>query len=304
MAQFTIDCVYCPPGSTLMSVSLPKEADDTAWREAWKATTTAGPGGSSLYLIECVCGARFTLEDDGLDASLGGLVTSSNVTQPRIDSLNISAGPRLGGNALFLLGGALENGALVVKFDGKPAILVDTVTEGSARAVVPPASYRLNAEEYLYAFSLTVYSGSLSAGEAVTTADGSTGIVRYVGSTFMIALQSRVGTIESMVGTIMTGAGGGAATIDAITLPTFLPGEGVTGLTSGTGAVLRTNLPIVVDTPSGAFAVNELVKGDASGAMVRLTASPAYSGIVDVSVENENGQRVVGGLLPGAYTYA
>jgi hypothetical protein len=300
VSGFKVECVYCSPTQELFSPTPGEGQDPIEWARTWKA---AAP---SYSVFSCAgCGGSFGIEDDGVDADLGGIVQQTNVSRPRLDSLSVTTGPRGGGNALFISGIALDVGTLVVKFDGKSAA-VDSVTSTSARVVVPVGVYRLHVAEHLHTLTLTINSGSLAVDEAVTTAAGSTGIVRHIsGATYMIVFQTLVETLSEMVGTVLTGGvGGGVATVDAADLVTFVSNEQVFGLTSGSFGTARGGLPLIADAPTNAFAPNELVKGSVSGAMVKLLGSPANSGAVDVVVENENGQRSVGGTLVRGYTYA
>jgi len=277
------------------------------WRKAWKQTTTASPSGGPQYHLKCEgCGAAFCIEDDGVDAEVGGLVERGNVSPPMIASLNVATGPREGGNALIITGEALEVGTLVVKFADEPAVAVNNRTVTTANVSVPRATYALNVAERCYRLTLTITSGSLSVDEAVTTDAGSTGLIRLIdGNFYWIAFTNRSETLDEMVGTSVVGGGaGGTATIDAAMEVDLNVGEVVTGLSSGAFAVVRDLAPLVVKEPTAGFAPDELVRGDISGALVKLTSSPAYSGLVDVSVENEHGQRLTGASLPDAYTFA
>jgi len=307
MLGFTIDCAYCTPARTIFRSVMPEVGDELAWRRMWKSTTSAGHGGSPLWTVECPeCGGRFQIVDDGIPAGSGGLVKGGNVTQPKINSLNVITGPRTGGNALCVSGDALEHGSIVVRFDGKPAPTVDQRTATTARVVVPVGVYRLNVAENLHTLSLTITSGSLALDEAVVTAGGSNGVIRQItGSTYMVVFQILVETPSAMAGTtLLGGVGGGTAIINTAELAAFGDGECVFGLTSGASGSARGGSLLIVDAPTNSFAPNELVKGSISGAMVKLGGSPANSGLVDVSVENEHGRRLVGGSLEGAYTYA
>lgn len=267
-----------------------------AFDAAWKKVI---PDYSS---IEClVCGSQYQLKDDP-----GGSVQRSNKSKPKITSLNSLIGPREGGNVLVITGEALELGDLVVKFDGNPAPTVDQRTVTTARVVVPQGCYRLNVLEHLHALTLTITSGSLALNEAVTTDGGSVGVIRRIdGSTYNVIFQTIRETPTEMVGTSLIGGGtGGTASIDTASLPSFADGEQALGLSTSAIGVARGGTLLTVDNPTTSYASDELVKGESSGAMVKLGGSPAYSGLVDVTVENENGQRVTGGTIDGAYTYA
>jgi hypothetical protein len=223
-----------------------------------------------------------------------------------IASLNVATGPREGGNALIITGSALEVGNLVVKFAGETSPLVDNRTATTARVVVPSATYALNIAERCYRLTLSLTSGSLAVDEAVTSEAGSSGLIRLIdGNIYWIAFTNFSETLDELIGTNLVGGGsGGTASVDAATAMDFNVGEVVTGLSSGAFAIVQDAPTLVVKSPTAGFAPDELVRGDNSGALVKLTSSPAYSGLVDVSVENEHGQRLTGASLPDTYTYA
>jgi len=225
MAGFEISCVYCsPPNNMLMSFAPGKDQDPEEFDAAWKAAS------SQFSNIECSqCGSQYVLEDDP-----GGSVQQKNMSKPKIDTLIIGSGARTGGEALYIMGTALDIGDLVVKFGGNPVLEVTNRTSTQARVVTPRGQYALN------------------VAEVITTG--------------------------------------------------FIVGEEVRGALSGATAVLKTEAPLVVDNPLRAFLPDEEVNGVASGARVRLSAQP-YSGTVDVTVENEHGQRINGGTLAGGFTY-
>ncbi len=300
MNELIISCEYCTGQDELIKATVPDHVSAIKWRQAWKQNAP------KFKRITCgTCGGTFEMEDDGVAAESGGLVVRKNVSTPAIQSLNVSTGPREGGNVLIVTGNRLEVGALVVKFDGKPAPTVDERTITTARVVVPQGCYRLNVLEHLHVLTLTITSGALVLNEAVTTDGGSVGVIRHIdGSTYMVVFQTLVETPAAMVGTSLIGGGtGGTADIDAADLLAFTDGEQVLGLSSGAYGVARGGTLLTVDNPTTSYASDELVKGETSGAMVKLTGSPAYSGLVDVTVENEHGQRVDGTLI-GVYTYA
>jgi len=222
--SFSIDCAYCPsPGNMLMSFAPGAGQDQATFDAAWKQA-------ASDYTVECPgCGAQF-----GLENNPGGSVQRMNMSKPRIDSLTLGSGARTGGEALYIIGSALDVGALVVKFGGKPALEITNRTATQARVVTPVGQYTLN--------------------------------------------------------------------IASVTTPGFIVGEGVRGLSSGARASIASLSPFVVDFPLAAFTSGEEIQGDASGAKATLDAVP-YSGAVDVTVENEHGQRVNGGAVVNGFTY-
>lgn len=299
--EFTIDCFYCSPTNTLFRAALPLDADVVAWRRAWKAAA------GQVSSLECSgCGGQFAFEDDGVAADEGGLVVRRNISSPKITGLNTSSGPRTGGTALFLAGDALDIGSLSVLVGGKPVTLIDQRTQTSARVLTPPATYELLYSTSADRFTTTPVLGNLQAWEAVISPSGSTGTVWLIsGSTHWIYFDYVAPEDGDLVGIGLTGStSGGIVTVSAVDYPTFLPGETAFGLTSVAQGTVRTAGPLLIDSPTAAFVVNELVKGGTSGALVKLNSDQAYSGTVDVVVENEHGRRKVGGALTGAYTYA
>lgn len=275
---------------------------ERVWRDAWKQASVG------FGAIQCSgCGSTFSIEDDGTPSDEGGLVARTNISQPKITGVNSSSGPRTGGNHIFLLGERLDVGStLAVKFSGKPAAVVDTRSDESARVAVPSAIYQLNVAETLYRFTVDPIYQALEV-EAITTQAGSTGQVRFIeGQNLWAHFEALTETLPEMIGSVITGGSSGStATLTSIELAEFEPGETLVGLTSGaTGQALLDTHGLKVDSPTNGFAPNELVRGVNTLSIVRLGASPAYSGVVNITVENEFGQRVHGGVLVDAYTYA
>ena len=291
--SFTVECVYC--ALTLIQVQ-------NASASYWKNDANINGG----HHVECpTCGCRFKTADDGVDIGSGGGVCTKNISRPSLASLNVSSGSREGGNALIITGEALDVGTLVVKFAEEACPVVDNRTSTTARVVLPAATYTLNVLERCHKLTLDVITGSLSVGEAVTTLAGSTGTIRLIdGTTYWIAFANFAETLEAMVGTSLVGSSGGTADIDSVEAVPFTVGETVFGLSSVVSGTVREDMPLLVYAPTGGFAPNELIQGADSGALAKLTGSPAYASLVDVSVENEYGQRLTGGTLSGAYTYA
>jgi len=298
--SFSVDCDYCaPPGNTLVAFQPHPDQKQSEFDAAWKAAA------SLVGNIECAnCGARYQLADDP-----AGSVQPMNMSRPKITSINATSGYRAGGNVIFISGEALEVGDLVVRFAGKAAPTVDQRTKTTARVVVPQGCYRLNVEELLSRLVVAVTNGSFQVGESITTSDGSTGVVRHIASSvFMVYMSTLVTSLDDLVGlTVSGGSSGATGTINAVSMPLFSDGEIGRGTTSLTSGLMRdsaaTPYAPVVDNPTDSFAPGELVEGTVSGAMVKLSGSPAYSGLVDITVENEYGQRDSGNTLEDAYTY-
>jgi hypothetical protein len=231
MDGFSISCGYCGLDS-LFQATPSKNQDPLEWSKAWKLVQ------AQSFMVTCAsCGGAFSVTDDGVDPDLGGSVAQINMSKPRIDSLSVASGGRLGGEAIFLYGSALEVGDLVVKFGGKVVTRIHLRESDRVRITVPPARYTLNVAQ------------SLTPGTD------------------------------------------------------FIVGESLLGKDSGARGVVASVSPFVVDNPTRAFLPNEEVTGDASRAKLQLQSIP-YSGAVDVTVENEHGQRLQNGALEGGYTYA
>ena len=257
--------------------------------------------------IHCVaCGCYFETVDDAVDVSAGGSIMLQSMAKPQVDSINIDTGIRSGGQAVFIAGHALDVGDLIVKFGGTAALAVDQRTADSARVITPPATYSLKTVRQGHRLEITPTHSTFQLNEAVTTTAGSSGtVVRISGNTFWVIFDSLVETLEDMTGTNLVGNTTSAvASIDAVTLPEFQPGETVSGETTAAMSTFRSLRGMIVDAPTAAFAPNELIFGAVSGALARLSPNVPYNGAVDITVENEYGQRRDGGTLSGAFAYA
>jgi hypothetical protein len=254
--------------------------------------------------VVCNCGdceASYKLVDGGTPEAPLAL---DDVSAPRIDSINVSAGPITGGTVVFIQGTALDVGALVVKFGGLSAPTVDQRTATSARVVTPNATLRLNVVETCARLTLAPMLGLLSEGESFTANDGSTGTIVLTTSTHYVAtFATLVDGLAALVGTNIVGSSGAIATVTAANAPSLTPGEAINGSTSATVATVATTGSLSVTSPTGGFAPGELIIGSASGAVLKLDPVAPYTGEVDVSVENEYGRRQTGSTLVGAFTY-
>lgn len=298
--SFSVDCVYCsPPNNTLMAFQRHGEQKQSEFDAAWKSA-------AALFgNVECPsCGSQYRLADDPF-----GSVKPVNTSRPKILSLNVTTGMRTGGNVLYISGVALEVGTLTVRFGGIAAPVVDERTATSARVVVPRGCYHLNVAELLSRLVVSVSGGVFQADETVIAQDGSTGVLRHIsGTVYMVYMATIVTSLNGLIGRTLSGATSGATgTITAASTPVFAAGEVGRGITSYANGLMRSSAEDpynpIVDQPTDAFVPAELVEGLTTGAMVKLTGSPAYSGLVDVVVENEYGCRAAGEVLVGAYTY-
>lgn len=141
--MISLNCTYCQ--GVFLTASPPPWQDQELFLAAWKADVAAN---DDVY--HCVdCGTEYTIVDDGVDVGSGGSVALNNVSKPRIDSLTITSGARTGGEALYIIGLALELDGLVARFDGKWALELTNQTATQARVVTPPGAYRLNVSEVI-----------------------------------------------------------------------------------------------------------------------------------------------------------
>jgi hypothetical protein len=292
-----INCTHCPEPNAIMTFSRAEGQTEEEFASAWKAAAT------TFKSISCGCGSRFRVECDGIEVNSGGFVQVTDISSPRIDSLNVVGGKRFGGEALIISGSSLDIGKLVVKFGGNPAQAVTNVTPSHARVVTPTGQYTLNVQEVISKYTFTSTSGIFNVNDVITTAQGSIGTLRLInGNDYWIGWSVLNETVASMIGMLLTSSSKSARVVASSATPAHLVGESVHGLTSKARGAVKSTAPFVVNKPTAAFVAGELVRGDASGAYVLLANQP-YSGTVDVSVENEHGQRVVGGVVKNGFTY-
>lgn len=307
MTEFSISC--CPEAGTLFQASCPPGLDEKKWRSAWKATATGGlDGGPQYKRINCGhCGGHLQIVDDGVSVDEGGSITSKDVSMPRIDSLSISGGSRTGGTTTIIHGSSLDVGDLVVHV-GSGEAQVTNRSSTEATISTPPGNYSLNvAEGSMVELVFESVTGSFTPNESFTVAGSvASGMVRVVnGTTLTVSINAIVVKLSELSGILVVGGSSGAyGNVLTAQMILFQAGEQITGLASGARGVLLDGPTFVIDQPTGGFAPNELVVGTASGATAKLAASPAYSGAVDVTVENEYGRRDSGGKLVLGYTYA
>jgi len=299
----SIDCAYCDPKITILSATPPLGADEKKFRSAWKATTTGGPGNSSqLNNLECPsCGGHFRLADDGVHINEGGSVVAINISRPRIDSVDVSAGSALGGNRITLTGHALDCGELVVKFGEETANVISR-SATTAYVSAPIGQYKFNILTGPYLkVTLSDATGEFVEREQLQTSQDKVAMIVKIdkncvwidGSSEDFPNGSSVFGTTSRV----------TANVVMSTTPQPFKGEIVEGSTSGALAIVSNTSPLEVKRPSRSFAPLEFVIGKSSDAVIRLTSSPAYSGMVDVTVENEFGSRTKGHRLSGGFVY-
>lgn len=91
-------------------------------------------------------------------------------------------------------------------------------------------------------------------------------------------------------------------------LGTLMPGDQITGVGSGkTATIVEAHVDqgyLLVSLPSGPFSNGEVVQRSVGNSVtLAAIAQPLVVVGVDVSVENEHGQRHTGGVLAGSFTY-
>lgn len=301
MPGFDITCAYCPPPNSIMAFTPAEGFSEEEFGRAWKARVVNYPN------IECAeCGAQFKAEDDGTPASEGGSIQGTNVSRPKIASVDIDVGTAQGGTRVTITGKALDVGTLAIKFGGEEGLAVNQVNATTAEVTTPPGVYRLklgDAGTFVKMTSGGTGSGTFQVGEVVSAPGGKTGTIRHISDTILVV--ESVGP-DFEVGDHITGASSGADwDIVAYSIPTFLAGETIQGLSSMAQATMRDIVPLIVKAPTGAFGPNEYVLGQASFAMVKLAIIKPYSGIVDIELSNEYGTRRDGSsTLQSGYTYA
>lgn len=143
MSGFSIMCHSCGP-APLFQAEPSEDQDVMEFRKAWKSIS------AQFACVSCHdCGARFQIEDDGVEADQGGFVNIKNVSQPGIDYLTIASGSRTGGEALYIMGSSLDVGTLVVKFNGTPVQAITNRTATQARIVTPVGQFTLNVDQII-----------------------------------------------------------------------------------------------------------------------------------------------------------
>jgi hypothetical protein len=292
MSNFSFNCPYCAPAETLISVTCPAGVSEIEWRRHWKSV--------ELRPTCSCCGCVIRVACDGQPAETGGCVNITNISPPRIDSLSVVSGARTGGEALYVYGSALDVGSLVIKFDGVPVRAVTNRSATQARIVTPIGRYYFQNAVNLHKITLNSKAGAFSLNDIVWFDNRSSGVIRHIeASTLWIHLLALTSPASAIAGQVVH-APHGSGRVESVVAASFLPGESVRGLTSGSrGAIIE---PLGVTAPSAHFVADEIIRGDASGSCAVL-GTPAHSGRVSVTVENEYGLRSVGGTLVGGFTY-
>jgi hypothetical protein len=150
--------------------------------------------------------------------------------------------------------------------------------------------------------SLDVTTGPIAGGTTVQlTGDafqvpGATAVVKFGG------LTAAPTVLDDTSLDAVTPAGKARLLVDAV-VGSFTDEETITGGTSGATATLLSASGLWIQGPSGPFTAGEEITGGTSGATADLADPTWYDGSVDVTVENENGQRASGGSLAGAFEF-
>jgi hypothetical protein len=153
--------------------------------------------------------------------------------------------------------------------------------------------------------SIDVGTGSAAGGTTVTL----TGHALNVGTLvvkFSGIAASIVGSPSSSHAVVTSPAGNFKLLTQGAVTGALSPGDTITGMSSGKTATIVSvgSGFLIVSSPSGAFTSSEVVQKDGSN-HVQLSdaADPLINNPVDVTVENENGQKKTGGALAGAFAY-
>jgi hypothetical protein len=268
--------------------------------QAWKNDAAAGG-----HRCTCsTCGCTYVTEDDGVPAASGGSIQLGNKSQPRIDSISgNTSGSTAGGTSVTVNGHAFNAAAPTVKFDGVAGANLVVVSDSELTVDTPAGKVALNVAEYHTKLAHgSVSGGPFTVGETVTGGtSAATGVVTQVEAAYLM-VKTVTGVFEDAE-TITGGTSGASAALSAApTVPVFSASETVTGQTSAVTAVVQVALPLKVDTLSGSFSASEEILGGTSAARATLSAAP-MNGAVDVSIENANGARAVGGVAAGAFQY-
>lgn len=295
--EIRVDCQYCEPTKTLMRAAPGKLQNANKWLAAWKRSLTAAPGGTPIFSsIDCECGARFSLQD----GENGGPPTRKNISPPKILAVAPSNCRFAGGKAVRILGVGLDVGNLVVKFGGTVA---EVVNRSATTAVVTAPKGKLSlfvAEGPLARLTISQPNGAFILDEAISLGKSGVGRIRKVdGELLYVTVQS--GELAARLN-IVGSASGAAASVINHHIPVFQDGELVIGDSTGASGFIFDQRTVV--EPTGPFAPNELVIGQTSGAIVKLSPSPAFDSLVSVTVENDYGMRADGSsCLQRCFTY-
>jgi hypothetical protein len=290
--NYTHTCGRC--ATTLIVIS---NADAQAWKD------DAANGG---HKATCgACGSVYTTKDDGVAIGSGGGVDPLDQSPPKVDSINIATGPIAGGTVIRFDGDALQvpGTTPVAKFGGIAAAAPSVLSDVAMDVTTPAGKAKLLlTEHYLRVEHGTVTSGPFQAGDTITGGTSTeTAEVMFVGADFLL-VKTLSGALTASE--TLTGSGSGAsAAFSVMGDSAFSDGETITGGTSGATATMQTGSLLEITGPSGAFTPDEEITGASSGAMAQLGNPTWYDGTVDVSVENDNGQRQTGGSLPSAFQF-
>jgi hypothetical protein len=253
--------------------------DDSINLGNWRALAIAGE-----YRCCTTCGCAYRLTDGGTSIGL------SNVSCPRIDSLDTTTGPLAGGTTVNVTGHGFTTGTLTVNFDDVPATIIGTPTLTAAQVTSPAGRVALVEQgPHQTKLTLTGVSGTFSPGESLKVAAGfGVGFVGSVGGSFIYAVNYPQALAA---GSVIAGVNSGASgTVSAVGTD-FQFGEILTGQTSGATASVVQSSPLRVSSITGTFATGEWVLGATSAAMAQLSNTTATSKSVVVTVSNGNGLR-------------
>jgi hypothetical protein len=251
-----------------------------------------------------VCGCYWRVADDGIAVSSGGGVEAQDEGRPKIDSLPLAtSGPASGSTTVRIAGHAFRSNP-VVKFGGVAGTGISIIDEDTLDVDTPAGAIKLNVDNgpYVKIAHGSVTGGPFQVDETITGGTSSTtAVVKKVGSGFLLVGDNDGEFTDTE--TLTGGTSSAEADVTATTRPVFEVGETVTGETSGETGTVSTLDPLRVTDPSGAFTAGEDISGGTSAAMATLDGATPMDGAVDVTVENDWGQRETGAVLAGAFTY-
>ena len=286
--SYTHTCGRC--AATLFEVV---NADAQAWK------TLAGAG---CHCTTCPgCGCCYDIEDD---SNPSGGVQAVDKSQPKIDSINLGTGPIAGSTVVRVNGSAFQvpGTTPTVKFGGLAAPAPTVLSDVAMDATTPAGKARLLATLFTRVLHGTVTAGPFQVGDVITGGtSGETAEVMEVGAGYLL-IKDLSGPLTASE--TLTGSGSGAsAPYTGNGDPNFANGETITGVTSGATATCIDGPGLVIQSPSGPFTAGEEITGGSSGARAQLANPTWYDGTVDVSVENDHGQRHTGGSLTGVFEF-
>ena len=281
--SYTHDCGNC--GATLMTIN-------NADAAAWQALVTRQP-----HVATCPhCGSRYAIEADG-----DGLIAVDK-SRPGISTIVPERGTVLGGTRVRVNGSRFTTSPPNVRFGSAVGLNVNVISDTALDVDAPAGSLRVVLDDHYVQLSHVNASGSFQNGEVITGSTSSAqGTIKALGADYLL-VETTTGAFVG--GEHITGAASSTtAIVTNVALRQFHLGETLQGVASGNTAVVTSVSPLRVgSTTSGGFSNGEEVFGITSNARAKL-GSPWYDGLVDVTLDNEHGERDSGGRLQLSYEF-